>query len=153
LTRPTERAEDQLISLGWREWVSLPELGIPRIKAKVDTGARTSTLHAFEVIPSRNDGIDLVKFKIHPLQRDVDTVIECVAEVVDRRLVSDSGGHKEERWVIGSPVHIGPHVWSAEITLTARDDMKFRMLLGRTAIAQRAIVDPARSYLQGKRHK
>jgi hypothetical protein len=140
------------VVLGWREWVSLPELGVGRIKAKVDTGARTSALHGFAVEPFEANGVQRVRFRIHPIQHDTDTVLECTADVVDRRKVRDSGGHQEMRWVIRSDVVIGPHRWPAELTLTARDDMLFRMLLGRTAMVGRALVDPARSYLVGERH-
>lgn len=139
------------ITLGWREWVDLPELGLAGIKAKVDTGARTSALHAFEVSPFEQDGRKRVEFRMHPNQHDNDTVVVCVADVVDQRVVKDSGGHPEERWVIRTPLTVGDRTWPVEITLTARDDMLFRMLIGRTAIKGRAVVDPGRSYLTGRR--
>jgi hypothetical protein len=88
---------------------------------------------------------------MHPRQRDNDTVVVCRADVIDERVVRDSGGHTEKRWVIETPVTIGDDTWSIEMTLTARDDMLFRMLLGRTAIRRRAVVDPARSYLVGRK--
>jgi len=144
---------EPLITLGWREWVGLPGLGIRQIKAKVDTGARTSTLHAFEIEDFEENGKKRVRFKIHPVQRDNGTVTECVADVIDQRMVSDSGGHREKRWVICTDVVIGPHTWRAEMTLTGRDDMLFRMLLGRTAMKSRARVDPSRSYLVGKKKR
>ena len=146
-------SSETLLTFGWREWVSLPELGITAVKAKVDTGARTSALHAFEVTPFIENGIQRVQFKIHPLQGDNKTVITCTAEVIEERTVTDSGGHKEQRWVIETLMAIGPHKWPIEITLTARDDMLFRMLLGRTAFKGRAQVDPARSYIIGKKRR
>ena len=136
--------------LGWREWLALPDLGIPQIKAKVDTGARTSALHGFEIEELGDGEVQRVRFRIHPVQKDNSTEIQCEADVVDRRVVRDSGGHQELRWVIRTDIRIGDQTWPAEFTLTSRDDMLFRMLLGRTAMKGRAVVDPARSYLMGK---
>ena len=137
--------------LGWREWVGLPGLGLPLIKAKVDTGARTSTLHAFYVEIFRRGGEERVRFGVHPLRGRAMVEVHCEAPVLDRRVVSDSGGHKEQRCVIRTPLEIGGRVWPIEVTLTNREDMLFRMLLGRTAIAGRGIVDPARSFVAGRR--
>ena len=140
----------QLMTLGWREWVSLPDLGLQRIKAKVDTGARTSAIHAFALKSYEEDGRERVEFRMHPNQKDTDTVVVCDAAVIDKRVVTDSGGHKEERFVIETTLQIGEHAWPIEATLTARDDMLFRMLVGRTAMKGRAVVNPGRSYVVGK---
>lgn len=146
-------SQPDLLTFGWREWVGLPDIGIRQIKAKVDTGARTSALHAFELRPFTENGRDRVEFRIHPIQKDVDTVITCNADILDTRTVTDSGGHREERYVIETTLSIGGQTWPIEMTLTSRDDMLFRMLLGRTAIKNRAQVDPARSYLVGKKKR
>lgn len=141
------------IVIGWREWVSLPELGIPRLKTKVDTGARTSSLHAccVEVI-EKDPHQKQVGFIIHPQpKRFPKKSIKCVADLVDIREITDSGGHKETRCVIQTSVVLGTQCWPIEITLTSRDTMRFRMLLGRTALEQRFIVDPTHSYLYSKK--
>jgi hypothetical protein len=139
--------------IGWREWVVLPELGIPAIKAKIDTGARTSALHAFFVEPFSENGIQKVRFQIHPLQQRTDIELTCIAEVIDQRMVTDSGGHREMRYVIRSKILVGTTEIEAEITLTDRDTMQFRMLLGRTALADKFLVSPDLSYLEGRRSK
>lgn len=143
----------ELVTLGWREWVELPVLGLKQVKAKVDTGARTSSLHAFEVRDFDDGGVHRVEFKMHPNQHDTNEVVVCVADIIDQREVRDSGGHREKRWVIETPIRIGQYTWNAELNLTSRDDMLFRMLLGRTALRGRAVVNPARSYLVGERPK
>jgi len=139
--------------IGWREWVELPELGIEQIKAKIDTGARTSALHAFALHPFKEGGQEMIRFDIHPLQHNTEIVATCTAKVIDIRWVSDSGGHKERRYVIETPLHVGGRSWPVEITLTERDTMLFRMLLGRTAIRKRFVVDSARSFIQSERKK
>ncbi len=142
--------DSELTSIGWREWVALPDLGLPAIKAKIDTGARTSALHAFLIEPYQQDGIEMLRFLIHPIQKNQDFQVECHSPVYDVREVTDSGGHREMRYVIQSNVSLGNRSWLIELTLTNRDTMSFRMLLGRKAMEDRFLVDPAASYINGK---
>ena len=147
--KPTEASPK--IILGWREWFAFPELGIPGIKAKLDTGARTSALHATGIETFDVSGQKWVNFKVHPLQRKMKVVVHCQAEVIDRRVVTDSGGHSEERWVIRTPICLGEKSWPVEVTLTEqRINLKFRMLLGRTAMDGAIIVDPSLSFVEGR---
>lgn len=134
------------VVLGWREWVSLPDLGIKSIKAKIDTGARTSALHAFGIEPYRAHGKERLRFEIHPMQRNNKKVVKCTAELVDVRTVTDSGGHRELRYVIQTPMILGGLYRTIEITLTNRSFMTYRMLLGRKALQKHFIIDPTRSY-------
>ena len=146
----TDNTKPQLITVGWREWVQLPKLGLPVIKAKVDTGARTSCLHAFSVEPFEKSGKEWVRFGIHPNQDDTETEVFCEAEIIDKRMVTDSGGHKEERYVISTDLELAGQRWPIEVTLTNRDTMLFRMLIGRTAMGTRVVVQPSKSFLLGK---
>ncbi|MBX3708710.1 MAG: ATP-dependent zinc protease [Gammaproteobacteria bacterium] len=146
LIKPTRKH----VLIGWREWVGLPSLGISKIKAKIDTGARTSALHAFSLRPFVENNKNKIRFDIHPLQHNTDNTITCTADIVDKRLVTDSGGHEEERYVIQTPITIAGQTWSIEITLTERENMLFRMLLGRSALRKRFIVNPARSFVTTK---
>ena len=136
--------------IGWNEWASLPDLKVPLIRCKVDTGARTSALHAFYIEEFTDNGVRRVRFGLHPEQDNTDTEVHCIADVVDVRRVTDSGGHSEQRVVIQTQVVLGSASWPIEITLTNRDTMRFRMLLGRTAIADNYIVDPGAAYLLDK---
>ena len=140
----------QKVALGWREWVALPDLGLHAIKTKIDTGAKTSALHAYYTEPYQLDGVDMVKFLIHPIQKNSDCHVECHAPISDYREITDSGGHKEMRYVIESNIVVGSQQWSIELTLTNRDTMRFRMLLGRRAMQNRVIVNPDASFLHGK---
>ncbi|OEF23617.1 ATP-dependent zinc protease family protein [Vibrio rumoiensis] len=137
----------QKIIVGWREMLALPELGIEQIKAKVDTGARSSCLHTFKIDPFEKDDELWVRFWIHPIQKNDDFVQICEAKVIDQRTVKDSGGHEEQRYVIETMLSFNGEEWPIEVTLTNRENMLFRMLLGRTAMNNRIIVDPAASFL------
>jgi len=137
--------------IGWREWLALPDLSIPAIKAKIDTGARTSALHTFGLEPFELDGTLKVKFGVHPLQRRKDIEVFCLADVVDQRRVTSSDGQSEKRYIIRTAVALGELIWPIELSLTNRRSMRFRMLLGRAAVSGLVLVNPAKSYLTGRR--
>lgn len=141
---------DQRRAAGWREWVALPGLGIPAVKAKLDTGARTSALHVADLKTFEQDGRQRVRFVLHPLRRRPTLAYDCIADVIDRRLVSDSGGHRERRLVIRTALRLGSDEWPIELTLTNRENMLFRLLLGRSALGDRFVVDPRHSFLHGR---
>ncbi|WP_241737549.1 ATP-dependent zinc protease [Neptunicella marina] len=134
-------------TLGWREWVALPDLELASIKAKVDTGAKTSCLHAFNLEPFEKDGENWIKIWLHPNQDDNETEHQCEARIIDQRSVRDSGGHEEIRYVVETTLELAGQCFPIELTLTNRDSMKFRMLLGRQAMLERFIVNPTASYL------
>lgn len=138
------------VILGSEEWCSFPELGIPTIKARVDSGAKTSALHAINIAPFIKDGVNWVKFDINPIQNDLKTVIHCEAPLIDKRIVKSSSGYREQRYVIQTTLDIGKSNWQIEMTLTNRDSMGFRMLLGREAMSGRVLVDPEQIYLLGQ---
>lgn len=132
--------------IGWREYISLPQLNIEQIKVKIDTGARTSALHAFHVKTYQEGNQTMVKFQVHPIQRQTKTTIDCIAPLLEYREVTNSGGHSQKRPVISTPIKLGEYQWDIELTLTNRDVMGFRMLLGRQAIKKRFLVDPGHSF-------
>lgn len=135
--------------MGWREWVGLPELGIAHIKAKVDTGAKTSALHAYYVEHFERDGRPWVRFGVHPLQASLEPAVDCEAPVKDVRRVTDSGGHAEMRPVIETTLLVNGREFRIELTLTDRETMLFRMLLGRKALKRRFVVDSGKSFVLG----
>jgi ribosomal protein S6--L-glutamate ligase len=138
------------VILGSEEWCSFPELGIPTIKARVDSGAKTSALHAINIAPFIKNDINWVKFDINPIQNNLKTVIHCEAPLIDKRIVKSSSGFREQRYVIQTSLELGNSKWPIEMTLTNRDSMGFRMLLGREAMSGRVLVDPEQQYLLGQ---
>lgn len=144
-TRPPVRLRPLV---GWREWLLLPELLPDPVKVKIDTGARTSALHAFHIREFTERGSRHVCFGVHPVQHRRLPERECTAEVIDVRRITSSNGERQRRYVIATPIQLGPYRWTIEITLANRDLMSFRMLLGREALRRRFLVDPGRSMLQ-----
>jgi hypothetical protein len=133
--------------MGWREWLSLPDLGIQAIKAKIDSGARSSAIHAFDIKTRSVRGRTRLRFKVHPYQHDSHETWESEAYAIDKRQIRNSGGSTELRYVILTTVQLDEYQWPIELTLTNRDVMGFRMLLGRQAVRGRFLIDPRRSFL------
>lgn len=150
-SEPTDDAALQVI--GWREWVGLPDLHVKRIKAKVDTGARSSSIHAFDVETYRSGQIERVHFRIHPVQFRDDFVVEADAAILERRHIRSSNGEVSERIVIRTQLEIQRRRMWVDLTLANRDTMGFRMLIGREAIRGRYLVDPSASYRAGTRRR
>jgi hypothetical protein len=140
----------QKIRVGWREWASLPDLEINNLKVKIDTGAKTSSLHAENIKIYYRGWKKRVRFEVHPKQKKGSHKVVCTAIVVDERVVTNSGGQREKRYFIKTPICLGGMQWNVEISLTDREKMKFPMLLGREAMRGHIIVDPQSSYLMGK---
>lgn len=136
--------------IGWREWVGLPDLGVKMIKAKVDTGARSSSLHAFDLEEFKRGGKKFVRFKIHPVQRKSDKIVKAEARVLEYRSVRSSSGKAYMRPVIVTNITLLGQTWPIELTLANRDEMGFRMLLGREAYRGRLLVDAGKSYYSVK---
>jgi hypothetical protein len=139
--------------IGWREWVGLPALGIDRIKAKVDTGARTAALHAWRIERFEREGDAWIRFEVHPVQRDNRDRLSCEARLAGEKIVRNSGGQLENRYVIVTDVTLGDCTWPIEVTLTNRDQMGFRLLLGRASVRGRFVIDPSTSYRGRKLEK
>lgn len=152
LYRSSTQSPDKVL-VGWNEWCRLPDLGVPAIKAKIDTGARTSALHAFDTRLTRGGYRTYVEFNAHPLQRRDDIIVPCHALLIDERHIMSSSGHRERRYVILTQLILGGQSWEIELTLSQRDELAFRMLLGREALSHRTIVDPGRELVQGKPRK
>lgn len=138
--------------IGWREWVSLPDLKLHRIKAKIDTGARTSALHAVDIHIFEQNGQHRVRFRVHPHQLDTQQTLLIEADLVERRQIRSSNGHAEVRPVILTPIQLHGSQWPVEVTLTNRKSMGFRLLLGRQSLRDRFWVDPGRSFLVSDQH-
>ena len=149
MTRNVKQGVDRTL-IGWREWVAFPTWGVEAVKAKVDTGARTSAMHAFDLESFERDGAPWVRFAVHPWQRSSEDEIVVEAARIDHRTITSSSGTRTDRPVVRSRIDIAGEAFDVELTLTRRDEMGFRLLIGREALRQRFVVDPARSYLGGK---
>jgi ribosomal protein S6--L-glutamate ligase len=144
----TESNPLEKMTVGWQEWCALSLLDIPKIKVKIDTGAKTSALHAFNIKLKKHEGQQFVYFSVHPKQGNITETIQCKALVIDQRYIMSSNGHKEYRYIIQTSIQLGHQSWPIELSLSKRDPLKFRMILGREAMQHHVIVDPAKKLLQ-----
>ncbi|MGB5685011.1 MAG: 30S ribosomal protein S6--L-glutamate ligase [Candidatus Electrothrix sp.] len=135
--------------IGSEEWCAFPDMMIPAIKARIDSGAKTSSIHAFNIQPFRRQGRSWISFEVHPLQANRRIVIRCEKPVIDRRAVKSSSGLSETRYVISASMQMGSENWEIELTLANRDSMGYRMLLGREAMGKRLVIDPSQSFCMG----
>lgn len=138
------------ILIGRNEWCQLPNLNIPAIKAKIDTGAKTSAIHAVNIQPVSTDGTEYVMFSLNPLQGHQKIQLQCKEKVIDRRFVTSSNGHREHRYVISTVLGIANQFWEIELTLSNRDPLKYRLLLGREALNKRVLIDPSITCFHGR---
>ncbi|MCP5361954.1 MAG: ATP-dependent zinc protease [Hyphomicrobiales bacterium] len=145
------RKQRKTMIIGWQEWIALPELGVSAVKAKVDTGAKTSSLHAYHIEEYTYNGAPHVRFEVHPVQRNQRITRVCEAKIIDYRKVKSSSGESEERPVIVTQLSLGDATWEIELNLTNRDYMGFRMLLGREALRQRLLIDAGSHFLHGRK--
>ena len=148
-----KRSRTPPIEIGWREWVGFPEFDVDAIKAKIDTGAKTSAIHAFRVTETDIDGAPHVEFFLHPEQKRRVPEMRCIAPIKDRRLIKSSNGEIQERIIVSALLAFGGREWGIDLSLANRDEMGFRLLLGRDALRNRVVIHPAKSYLLGRRKK
>lgn len=144
--RKKKKAVERQI-IGWREWVTLPDMGIAAMKAKIDTGARTSALHAWNIVTYEQPDGPWVSFDLHPEQRNNRVVVPCRALVHGMRKIRSSNGQVEQRIIVRTMLQLGEQSWPIDVSLTNRDEMGFRLLLGRAALRRRVSIEPGRSFL------
>lgn len=143
-------ADNPKTLVGWREWLAMDDLGVDRILAKVDTGAKTCALHTFYITPFERDNEAWLTFGLHPDRDSSERELHCQAPIKERRDVTDSGGHTENRYVIETNISLAGKTFPVEVTLTNRDNMRYRLLLGRNALRRGFIVESSKSYLLGR---
>lgn len=142
--------DSPFLIVGWKEWVSLPELALPAIKAKIDTGAATSSIHAYNIVQLTKNGKKFIEYELHPLQKNKKVIIKCLSPLIGHRKVRSSSGKLQTRPVIRTSIKIGEFTWTIDVNLTNRDSMGMRMLIGREALAGRVLVNPTQRFLHGK---